>query len=134
MTTVDFALSRAYFSPNGDGEGDTVEVTPVLSVPTGIDSYEYSIVDRNGAVVLSGSGMGNLPREIVWDGRGADGALLPEGQYAAVVDLVYAKGNTPRGVSPILTLENTVPTVALRASSSAGESGRLFCGGDGDGP
>ena len=125
-TTVDFDLSRHYFSPNGDGEGDTVVVTPVLSVPTGIESFQYRIVDRDGAEILGGSGTGDLPAQIVWDGRGADGTILPEGQYAAVVDLVYEKGNTPRGVSPILTLENTIPTVALRASSS-----RLTPDGDG---
>ncbi|MFW5717087.1 MAG: gliding motility-associated C-terminal domain-containing protein [Spirochaetota bacterium] len=115
-TTIDLLVNREYFSPNGDGEGDVVVVSPQLSVREGISEYSFRIVDDEGNTVLSGSGQGSIPRQIPWDGRGADGEVLPEGEYFGVVDLVYRKGNRPQGVTPIITIDFTVPEVALRAS------------------
>ncbi|TFH05897.1 MAG: hypothetical protein E4H09_01250, partial [Spirochaetales bacterium] len=117
-TLVDFNLSRRYFSPNGDGQGDVVVVRPVLSVPTGVESYVVRISDASGNEMLNLRGTGEVPREVEWDGRGANGAILPEGRYVGIIDLVYTKGNTPQAVSPVVTIENTVPQVALRASAA----------------
>ncbi len=117
-TTVDLQVSREWFSPNGDGEGDVVVVRPVLSVRGGIAEYDFRIVDEAGTTVMTGSGEGPLPREIPWDGTGPDGEVLPEGRYVGALDLVYEKGNQPQGVTPVVTIDFTVPQVALRASST----------------
>ena len=116
-TTIDFALSRTYFSPNGDGQGDVVEIEPVLSVPSGVESYRFQIADEAGNVVLSGSGEGELPDSFTWDGRDAEGTRLDEGEYFADLELVYLKGNEPRAVSPAITIDFTVPQVSLRATN-----------------
>jgi flagellar hook assembly protein FlgD len=118
-TLVDLFVSRQYFSPNGDGEGDTVLVRPQLSVWDGIAQYSFRILNEDGETVLSGTGEeGPIPREIPWDGLGADGEVLPEGEYVGVLDLVYEKGNRPQGVTPVVTIDTTIPDVALRASST----------------
>lgn len=126
-TTVDLQVSREYFSPNDDGEGDIVIVTPVLSIRSGIEQYDFRIVDEAGRTVLSGSGEGQLPTEIPWDGRDENGEVLPEGRYFGALDLVYDKGNQPQGLTPVVTIDFTVPEVALRASST-----RITPDGDGE--
>lgn len=117
-TTVEFALSRDYFSPNGDGQGDVVEIEPVLSVPSGVTSYEYQIVAADGTIYMTGSGDGEVPESFTWNGRDADGNMLDEGQYFAVLELVYRKGNEPSGVSSPITIDFTVPQVSLRATGN----------------
>jgi len=117
-TNVDLSVNREYFSPNGDGEGDVVVVRPELSVRSGIAEYTFRVMDSSGDEVLSGQGSGTLPSEIPWDGRGSDGEILPEGEYVGVLDLVYEKGNRPQAITPVVTIDNTIPQVALRASST----------------
>ncbi|MBU8913040.1 MAG: hypothetical protein KOO61_03385 [Spirochaetales bacterium] len=125
-TTMNIGFSRRYFSPNGDDQGDTVTVRPNLSIPTGITGYTVTVKDSAGEVVGSGSGVGDLPAELVWDGRDLSGSVLPEGDYVAELALVYEKGNRPVGMSPVLTIDNTIPSVSLRASSN-----RITPDGDG---
>lgn len=116
-TTMDIELSRRYFSPNGDGQGDTVTVDPNLSVPRGVESYTLTVMNAAGEELVTLRGRGDLPRRVTWDGRDMSGDYAPEGQYVGELSLVYTKGNRVTGLSPTLTLENTVPTVAVRASS-----------------
>ncbi|MFP4376436.1 MAG: OmpA family protein [Spirochaetales bacterium] len=118
-TTIDFDLSREYFSPNGDGQGDVVIIEPVLSVPTGVESYEFAIVDRDGNEILSGSDEGELPPQFEWNGRDGAGDLMEEGEYFPVLDLVYEKGNEPRAVGPAMIVDNTIPQISLRANRDA---------------
>jgi flagellar hook assembly protein FlgD len=125
-TTVDLAVDREYFSPNGDGQGDVVVVSPQLSVPTGIESYEVELLNASGERLATLRGTGNPPREFPWDGTGPDGQTLPEGGYVGVLDLVYEKGNQVQAVTPLVTIDNTIPQVSLRASSS-----RITPNGDG---
>jgi flagellar hook assembly protein FlgD len=125
-TTIDFGLSRDYFSPNGDGQGDVVEIEPILSVPSGVESYSYQIVDVDGRVLVAGSGTGEVPESLTWDGSDGDGVRLPEGEYFAALELVYRKGNEPSAVSSPITIDFTVPQVSLRAT------GRMLTP-DGDG-
>ncbi|MFW5685828.1 MAG: hypothetical protein ACOC0O_04160, partial [Spirochaetota bacterium] len=115
-TLVDLMVSREYFSPNGDGEGDTVIITPQLSIRGGIAEYRFRLMDGDGNTIFSGSGEGPLPLSIPWDGRGADGEILPEGEYVGVLNLVYEKGNRPQALTPVVTIDNTIPDVALRVT------------------
>jgi len=75
-------------------------------------------IDRRPTTMVlgSGSGVGDLPTELVWDGRDLGGSILPEGDYVAELALVYEKGNRPVGLTPVLTIDNTIPSVSLRAS------------------
>lgn len=125
-TTMNIEFSRRYFSPNGDGQGDTVIVRPNISLPTGITGYTITVRNGAGEVVGSGTGTDALPTELVWDGRDLSGNLVPDGDYVAELALVYEKGNRPVGLSPVLTIDNTIPSVSLRASSN-----RLVPDGDG---
>ncbi len=117
-TDVELRVSREYFAPGSGEKGDSVVVTPVLSVPDGIAEFSFRVMDGSGNEVFSGRGAGPLPRQIVWDGRDPDGEILPEGEYVGVLDLIYEKGNRPRALTPVVTIDQTVPQVSLRASTS----------------
>ena len=117
-TLVDLRVNRRYFAPGSGGLGDVIILTPVLSVRDGIAEYSFRIMDSGGNVVLAGDGTGALPREIVWDGRRPDGAILPEGDYVGVLDLIYTKGNRPQALTPVVTIDQTVPQVSLRATTN----------------
>ncbi len=117
-TEVELQVNRRYFAPGSGEAGDVVVVTPRLSVRDGIEEYHFRIMDAAGNEVISGRGEGALPREIVWDGRDAGGEILPEGEYVGVLDLVYHKGNRPRALTPVVTIDQTIPQVSLRTTAS----------------
>ena len=125
-TTVDIAVDREFFSPNGDDQGDVVVVTPQLSVPSGVETFSVQLLDSSGDTLATLAGTGDLPREFVWDGAGADGETLPEGGYIGVLELVYRKGNEVQAVTPLVTIDYTIPQVAIRESSN-----RITPNGDG---
>lgn len=126
-TPLDLTVDREYFSPNGDGQGDVVIVTPQIGLRANIASYRFRLVDGDGNEIMSGEADGAPPLSIPWDGRTMDGELLSEGEYVGVLELVYEKGNRPRALTPVVTIDNTIPQVALRASST-----RITPDGDGE--
>lgn len=125
-TLAELLVDREYFSPNGDGEGDLVVVTPELSLPTGVESYEIDLLNADGERLVTFSGLGNPPPTFEWNGTDENGELLPEGGYVGVADLVYEKGNEVQAITPLVTIDNTIPQVSLRASAN-----RITPDGDG---
>ena len=79
----DFYLNNKYFSPNGDGQKDSVQIVFNLDQT---DNYQITIRNELGQLVrrfdysqFSQTSYGDLH----WDGRGGDGTILPDGQYTA---------------------------------------------------
>ncbi len=85
------ATTVTAFSPNGDRYRDTVALTATLSEP---GSLAVGVRDRNGTTLrawtLPTSG---APTSVAWDGRDANGNLVPDGRYLVSVTPVDAGGN-----------------------------------------
>ncbi|MFW5686309.1 MAG: FlgD immunoglobulin-like domain containing protein, partial [Spirochaetota bacterium] len=66
------------FSPNADGFKDTISIDQNGSVE---DEWRGEFINAAGRVVRTYVFNETEPREIVWDGRGDDGAVQPDGVY-----------------------------------------------------
>jgi len=83
-------------SPNGDGLNETARLAFVLSEPATVVA---SVRDAAGGVVRTFTLAGAAgPGAVAWNGLGAGGARVPDGQYILEVTARDAAGNAGPGV------------------------------------
>ena len=71
------------FSPNGDGLNDTFEP---MNCPAFVKEASWEIYNRNGLIVAKGEGT-----EMVWNGEGLNGKIVPIGTYFYQIQIVYER-------------------------------------------
>ncbi len=98
-------VNHRQFSPDGDGERDTVTITQRV---TPGDNWIGEIRSADGEVILTREYRDQV-RNLVWDGRGADGEVVPDGEYQYVLMAEDAAGNRTR--ESIVLLVDTRPFV-----------------------
>jgi flagellar hook assembly protein FlgD len=76
----DYTVGTLDLSPNGDAVQDSTRVRFRVSAPA---DWRVEVVDKTGAVVRTISGSGEQV-DVRWDGRGDDGAVVPDGTYKLV--------------------------------------------------
>ena len=116
---VQLAVDEPGFSPNGDGQSD--------SLPIKIDASQYDDVERWTLRILSGSGEvrrvfsgeKEMPRQVVWDGNliqdeAMDLQQAPEGEYTARIDVEYMKGKSAEDTSGSFVIDVTPPRVGVK--------------------
>jgi flagellar hook assembly protein FlgD/flagellar motor protein MotB len=103
------------FSPNGDGNRDTINIIPQLQEKTGVSSYRVEILDAAGTAVRTFDGLNAPPASISWNGRNAGSAAAPDGTYTARIEIRYTAGNQPSAVSRPFTLDTVPPAAELSA-------------------
>ncbi|URA10472.1 T9SS type B sorting domain-containing protein [Thermospira aquatica] len=117
----DFHLetSSTVFSPNGDGNLETIEISfkNVQSLPQ--DRLVFVVEDASGKEVSRTvwTNEDGLPPMIVWKGE-ANGNLLPEGVYRLVLRLESDAGNTME-TNTSVQLVRTMETASLVLSKNA---------------
>ena len=105
----------SWFAPNGDGWRDTLALSATNS-----EAGSFIVRIRNSDNVLvrlmtipSGTG----PTSIVWDGKGATGAVVPDGRYIERVYPVDAVGNigapSERQVNVVAGLRSVATSAAI---------------------
>lgn len=107
-------LNAAYtmFSPNMDGERDTIPFTATSSNEPHWTGY---IKDANDAIVKTYNWDGVVPN-FNWDGTTDSGAKAPDGVYSLTVESMDIAGNY--GVSTLknLSMDTSMPEVQLAAN------------------
>ena len=81
MSEVVFKLSDTSYSPNNDGIKDTIVAAFGQKTENAVVSWKVSMSDSNGNIILEQDGRDSGIYEVVLDGRGAQGEVLPEGLY-----------------------------------------------------
>ncbi|MBO8450555.1 MAG: gliding motility-associated C-terminal domain-containing protein [Spirochaetes bacterium] len=119
--SIHVAIRARAFSPNGDGVQDTMRLIPSVPVQNGLQRWTLSVLGPEGNPVRVFShetaGGTETPEAVEFDGRSADGVLLPEGIYRARLDAEYVNGHRPQAFSPDFELDVTAPEATVRASS-----------------
>jgi len=86
----DLNISPPVFTPNGDGINDELNISYALyrlpsSVPVVLDVYR---LDGRRVAQIEVGLQDSGPQTLRWDGRNADGALLPPGIYLTTIGLL----------------------------------------------
>ncbi len=115
-TPINISIDTADFSPNGDGEKDTIKIILDVPVTTGIEKWDMKIVDENGIPVRVFNGKDSIPGFIVYDGKDDSGSVVKEGTYKAELSVQYVNGNNPTASSPSFTVDITVPAASVTAT------------------
>ena len=87
---VDVKPSYTIFSPNGDGQKDTL---PLELTGSAEDKWIAVFKDEKGNIVSSIEWTGQ-PQSFAWDGKDKDGKLLPDGVYTLEVSSVDRASNS----------------------------------------
>lgn len=108
-------LSRAIFSPNGDGRADTVEITQ--SSVYG-DRWNGQISSEAGKIVRTWEWYPMLA-DIVWDGKDQNGKLVPDGVYYYELRSIDDAGNSFILPRQRFVVDAAQKNVSLRIDPSA---------------
>lgn len=113
--TVGISAAYAAFSPNGDGDRDTLPLEISAPPAIGITRWTLDFIDSEGVVVQSRSGEAAPPQSVTFDGR-AGGEPLAEGVYRARLAVTYRNGNRPTATTDALRVDLTPPRASVRAN------------------
>ncbi len=92
---VSLEVSGTPFTPDGNGENDTLELTTVISDDAGIQSWSASVFGPTGDTFATFSGDGTPPEPITWDGRDADGVTVESArEYRVELTVTDESGNS----------------------------------------
>lgn len=118
---VSVSIDQAAFSPNGDGVKDILTLTPNVPVRTGMVSWAMAVVDSAGAERWRREGQAgaSLEARYAFDGRGADGRALPEGEYRVRLVVAYVNGHRPTVWSPPFVIDLTPPEASASVEREA---------------
>jgi outer membrane protein OmpA-like peptidoglycan-associated protein/flagellar hook assembly protein FlgD len=137
--TVVFTLSTAdtpvllstdlrAFSPSGSR--NSISLVPQLQVGEGVASWKADILDAGGNAVRTFEGTGAVPASLPWNGRTADGRVVPDGTYTAGIEIRYAMGNQPLAASRPFVVDTEAPraeiTVPFTVFSPNGDGRRDY--------
>ena len=106
------SVNWSLFSPHSGSRRDDVTFTQQVSPER---RWVGELTDAGGAPVRSWEWIAVNPEPLVWDGRNAEGRLVPDGDYSYSLSAVDEAGN--RGSSPPVTVR--VDTSAVEASLTA---------------
>lgn len=127
-TPVFVSASRDAFAPGTGGPHREIDLIADVADPRGAERFILELLDQTGTVVARIDGSGAPDERYSWDGRGATGRIVPDGNYRARLTLEYRHGNRPVATSAVFTVD----TVAPEATVALGDEERAFSP-DGDG-
>ncbi|MDC7225855.1 MAG: gliding motility-associated C-terminal domain-containing protein [Spirochaetales bacterium] len=110
-TPVILTAAPEAFSPNGDRVNDVLNLTPILNVKDGIQSYKLVISSTDGKVVKTIASEGRIKNKFVWDGVTEAGRKADDGTYRAAIEVVYEKGNISNAVTRDFILDTSFPVI-----------------------
>jgi len=112
---IDIAIQGNIFSPDGDGRSDTLAITQKSVLG---DDWIGTVKDSAGNVVRTWTWQLEA-KDFVWDGRNANGAVVPDGLYIYSVESQDSAGNRTAAGAYKIQVETGRRTVQLRVSDQA---------------
>lgn len=108
QTSIFLTVDKKGFSPNGDGQTDTITLNTLVNLEEGIQEWELELVHDTGTAQKVFAGDSAPARSIEWDGVNESGEKR-EGRYKAKFSVVYKKGNAPSVESQDFILDISPP-------------------------
>ena len=135
--TISVIIADPWFSPNGDGIKDTLQMDFNVPVKDEVTDWTLQIRDSANAVkrTISGTGAAStdtvsatsastdtasvMVDKIAYNGQNDAGAILGEGRYVATLSVKYINGYTANALSPPFTLKLTPPSAQVSSDFTA---------------
>ncbi|MBN2739189.1 MAG: OmpA family protein [Spirochaetales bacterium] len=114
-TPVILSTDLSAFSPNNDGIKDVITISPYLKSSTGVDRYEYTILNASGKAVRANRGTNKEPGNFVWNGKDDAGLVVADGEYKAQLTVLFKNGNNPVSITNPFVIDTQYPTIELDA-------------------
>jgi flagellar hook assembly protein FlgD len=112
--TAELRVENAIFSPDGNGELDTVAITQNLSFEAA--PWQSEIIGADGTVVKKND-LGTTPSETAeWNGLDDSGKLCPDGSYVYKVYCTDLAGNSVEKTSAAFEMNTGTAEIVLTAS------------------
>ncbi len=109
-----WTVSPARFSPDGDGEADSVEAELATAAPGSVAAWSLEVRDEAGGIFRTFRGEGAPPGRLSWDGFSDDGELaLSAGSYSLTLSLRDRIGR-----EEILRAETVVDVLVTRVGDT----------------
>ena len=104
---VSATTDKKLFSPNGDGNDDSVTftVTSDADEHMGISNWELRIYDPGTKIFYNQKGRGKIPENFTWDGVGSNGQLVEGGCIYQYVWYVRANDGADGFIPGIVTTD-----------------------------
>ncbi|MBQ0050721.1 MAG: OmpA family protein [Treponema sp.] len=124
-TTAPVARTKASsltFSPDGDGNLDTLEIVQDIAANAGspIENWMAKIVDENGTTVREFDFGSFPPESIVWDGLDSSNALSSDGKYNYILTATDMAGNSSEiRLAEVVSLDTTKTELLLAVAPKA---------------
>lgn len=113
--------SSATFSPDGDGNLDTLTITQDIASDSGapVESWVGKIIDAGGKTVSEFDFGSFPPNEVVWNGLDDSGSLAADGKYKYVLSATDLAGNSSSTSTAEITLDTSKTELMLAVSPLA---------------
>ncbi len=111
-TPIDVSVDRTYFSPDGDGNKDYVNINLEYAVDDSIENFLVTVVDDEGRPVRTLYKQQAFPT-FRWDGKTNGGIPVPEGEYTVNFEVLYENGNNPAASAGPIIIDKTDPDIMI---------------------
>ncbi|MBC8162705.1 MAG: hypothetical protein H7Z42_15955 [Roseiflexaceae bacterium] len=112
-------VSPAAISPDSDGIDDTAEITYQLPVTATVDLFVAPPGGGNIIPIIAAEQQEPMPQVARWDGKTADGGLLPTGSYTYTLRAQDDFGNIVRRQGQIAITSSGQPEATITYSAIA---------------
>jgi outer membrane protein OmpA-like peptidoglycan-associated protein len=108
------------FSPNGDGNQDTLTFETTVMEPEGLDTWDMQIVSAEDPddLVRRFSGTGSVPETITFDGENRRGRATADGTYRAQLSAQYVNGNIVESEPVEFRIDTQAPQARVQARTA----------------
>ncbi len=115
---VGISLSNSLFAPTDSSAKPTTTATlsetGAANVP--VAEWDIAVYDSTGSIVRELSAKGTPPTQLVYDGKSASGAVLPDGKYLAKYTVTTDDGLSASANAPF-AIDTTAPKVTVSVST-----------------
>ncbi|MDR3130891.1 MAG: OmpA family protein [Treponema sp.] len=107
--------SQRIFSPDGDGNKETIKIGQTGSVE---DFWAAGIYNADGDMIKTFNYAYTKPEPVIWDGKDDGGSIVPDGIYEYRLSATDQAKNTTLAVLPRIVISTVQPVVNLQISDA----------------
>ncbi|ULQ60784.1 gliding motility-associated C-terminal domain-containing protein [Brucepastera parasyntrophica] len=104
------------FSPDGDGNKDTFKITQSGSVE---DLWTATIENSAGTIVRLIETRNAAPADFIWDGKGDNNTIVPDGVYSYTITSTDRAGNTSSARITNIIIDTDKPSINISIDINA---------------